>query len=287
VTRTGGAGQRVLAGLIRCRARFRCPARFRARALAGVAGPVAFTAAWVAASLRQAGRPVTEIQISGLAAPGARDPWIMMTGFLVLGGSLLAFGPALRQALTDHTGAGPSDPAGSEGPAGSAGLSGSAGLAGSAGLSGLAGLSGSAGAAGPGTARRMAGPGPWLIEAAGVATVAAGLLRRDHPLLTSGPQSWHSEAHNAVSAVIYLLLLAIPPLLAWRLRGDPRWRGLPPALAACTVATAAILALFLARTTGPWAGTLQRIGVSIPLAALVAVATAVSRTPRPGSGSRR
>jgi hypothetical protein len=269
VTRTGGAGQRVLAGLIRCRARFRCPARFRARALAGVAGPVAFTAAWVAASLRQAGRPVTEIQISGLAAPGARDPWIMMTGFLVLGGSLLAFGPALRQALTDHTGAGPSDPAGS------------------AGLAGPAGLSGSAGAAGPGTARRMAGPGPWLIEAAGVATVAAGLLRRDHPLLTSGPQSWHSEAHNAVSAVIYLLLLAIPPLLAWRLRGDPRWHGLPSALAACTVATAAILALFLARTTGPWAGTLQRIGVSIPLAALVAVATAVSRIPPPDRGSRR
>jgi hypothetical protein len=208
--------------------------------VAGIVGPVAFTAAWVTSSLRQTGRPATEIQISGLAAPGARDPWIMVTGFLVLGGSLVAFGPALRQALTEPD------------------------------------------------RRRRAGPAPALIETAGLLTVAAGLLRRDHALLTSGRQSWHNQAHDAVSAVIYALLVVIPPLLAWRLRGHPRWRGLPPALTACTVATAVILGLFQARNTGPWAGALQRAGVTVPLAALVAVAavTAASRTPRPGRGGR-
>ncbi|HEY6296283.1 MAG TPA: hypothetical protein VIX15_11515, partial [Streptosporangiaceae bacterium] len=58
----------------------------RAGAAAGIAGPAAFTGAWIAGSLRQTGHPAAEIQISGLAAPDARDPWIMIAGFLVLGG---------------------------------------------------------------------------------------------------------------------------------------------------------------------------------------------------------
>ena len=74
------------------------------------------------------------MQISGLAAPDARDPWIMITGFVVLGGCSVAFGSALHSEL---------------------------------------------GGAG------RAGPGPRLIQAAGVLTVAAGLLRRDRMLLTS------------------------------------------------------------------------------------------------------
>ena len=46
----------------------------RAGAAAGIAGPAAFTGAWIAGSLRQTGHPAAEIQISGLAAPDARDP---------------------------------------------------------------------------------------------------------------------------------------------------------------------------------------------------------------------
>jgi Protein of unknown function (DUF998) len=71
----------------------------RAGAVAGIAGPAAFTGAWIASSLRQTGYPAAEIQISGLAAPDARDPWIMVAGFVVLGGCTVAFGAALREAL--------------------------------------------------------------------------------------------------------------------------------------------------------------------------------------------
>ena len=56
-----------------------------ARQVAGIAGPVAFTGAWIVSSLRQTGYPAAEIQLSGLAAPDARDPWIMVAGFVVLG----------------------------------------------------------------------------------------------------------------------------------------------------------------------------------------------------------
>src|SRR5690348_3084079 len=71
----------------------------RAGAAAGIAGPAAFTGAWIASSLRQTGYPAAEIQLSGLAAPDARDPWIMVAGFVVLGGCTVAFGAALHDAL--------------------------------------------------------------------------------------------------------------------------------------------------------------------------------------------
>jgi hypothetical membrane protein len=189
--------------------------------MAGVTGPAAFTAAWIIASLRQPGYPFTQIQISGLAAAGARDPWIMTAGFLVLGGSLIVFGLALRRQLGDS---------------------------------------------------RPAGPGPVLIQVAGALTLAGGLLHRDHMLLTTGPESWHNHAHNVVSAVLYLLLIAVPLILAWRLRQDPRWRPVAGLLAVAALASAVILAVFVSGAAAPWDGTLQRLGLSLPLAGLVAVA---------------
>ncbi len=206
---------------------------------AGLVGPAAFTAAWAVASLRQPGPSPAGIQISGLAAPGARDPWIMQAGFLVLGGCLLAFGPSLRQALASR------------------------------------------GATCRGPASRSAGP--WLIEAAGALVIAAGLLRRDHMLLTAGTGSWHQQAHNAVSGAIYLLLIVIPLVLAVRLRGDRHWRPLPALFTAAAAASAVILAVFAAAgPDSPQAGVLQRAGVTIPLAALMALAARLSR-PETGS----
>src|SRR5260370_40540038 len=71
----------------------------------GIAGP----AAWIANSLRQTRQGPGGLQLSGLAAPDARDPWIMLAGFLALGGCTVAFGAALRQALRGNAtrGAGP------------------------------------------------------------------------------------------------------------------------------------------------------------------------------------
>jgi hypothetical membrane protein len=210
-------------------------AGFRLAVIAGIAGPVAFTAAWVAASLLQTGHSAAEVQISGLAAPDARDPWIMITGFVVLGGCSVAFGSALYSEL---------------------------------------------GGAG------RAGPGPRLIQATGALTIAAGLLRRDRMLLTSpAGESWHNHAHDLVSIPIYLALVAVPLLLARRFRGDPRWSALRVPLVAGSLATVAVLAVFLAGAFPGWDGTAQRIGVTLPLAALCAVAARLLATgPARGAG---
>ena len=209
----------------------------RASAAAGIAGPAAFTGAWIASSLRQTGYPAAEIQISGLAAPDARDPWIMVAGFLVLGGCTVAFGSALREALGGRGGA---------------------------------------------------GPAPRLIQGAGLLTIAAGLLRRDRMLLTPGSVSWHNHAHDVISAVIYADLVVAQVLLAERFGRDPAelqpdWRPWRPWLLASGVATGAVLVAFAADTSAPGAGVLQRVAVTIPLAAIAAIAARLLRTPSPRS----
>jgi hypothetical membrane protein len=198
----------------------------RIGAAAGVAGPAAFTLAWVAASLRQPGLSFAAPQISGLAAENAADPWLMISGFVVLGCCAVGFGAALAAGLGGH---------------------------------------------------RAAGPGPAAIQAAGVLAIAAGLLRRDHVLLTAGPESWHNHAHDVVSAASYVLLVAGPLLLAWRLRRDFRWRRLAGRLAAAAVAAAGLLVAFYAGPHDSWDGTLQRIAVSLPLAAVAAVAVRLAQ----------
>ena len=80
---------------------------WRVRAAAGIVGPVAFTAAWVASTLRQDGYAVAREQLSGLAAPDARDPWVMTAGFLTLGASVVLFASALEEALGGRRRAGP------------------------------------------------------------------------------------------------------------------------------------------------------------------------------------
>jgi Protein of unknown function (DUF998) len=190
-------------------------------AAAGIAGPVAFTAGWVTASLRQTGHSATDVQLSGLAAPDARDPSIMIAAFVLLGGCSVAFGGSLRGAL-----------------------------------------------------RPRPGPAPRLIQCAGLLAVATGLLRRDHMMLVrpSAGQSWHNHAHDAVSAVVYLLLAVVPLLLAARFRSDGYWRPLMVPLLTGALVTAGFLGVFMTRTSASSAGLLQRIAVTIPLALLAAVA---------------
>jgi hypothetical protein len=203
----------------------RTSAWIRAGAIAGVAGPAGFTAAWIAGAMRQPGLSFAAPQISGLAAENARDPWLMISGFELLGGCAIGFGAALRAAL----------------------------------------------------GRRRAGPGPRLMQLAGLLTIATGLLRRDHVLLTSGPESWHNHAHDVTSAVVYALLVAVPVLLARRFRGDPRWRELARPLVTSAAASAAVLVAFYAAPQDSWDATLQRIAVTLPLAAIVAVAIRLAR----------
>jgi len=61
----------------------------------GIAAPVLFTAAWTAGSLCQVGYSAGRVQLSGLAALDARDPQIMIAGFVGLGVCSAAFGAGL------------------------------------------------------------------------------------------------------------------------------------------------------------------------------------------------
>jgi len=67
--------------------------------LCGVVGPVLFTMAWLAGSLRQSGHSMAEVQLSGLAADDARDPQIMVAGFVALGVCSIVFGVALGREI--------------------------------------------------------------------------------------------------------------------------------------------------------------------------------------------
>jgi hypothetical protein len=186
--------------------------RERVAGAAGLAGSCVFTGAWIVGSLLQTGHSMAAIQISGLAAPDASDPWIMITGFEVLGGCVLVFGHGLRP---------------------------------------------------------RAGRVAWLIEVAGLLTMAAGLLRRDHMLLTAGPVSWHNRAHDLLSALIYADLVIAQALLA---------RGFGRGLLVSAALTAGLLAAFAADTSAPDAGILQRLLVSVPLAAVAAISVRLLRT---------
>lgn len=201
-------------------------AAFRLGAAAGIAGPAAFTGAWIASSLRQVRHGPGGLQLSGLAAPDARDPWIMLAGFLVAGGCTVAFGSALRQALGGNAAGG-------------------------------------------------AGPGPALIQGAGLLTVAAGLLRRDQMLLNAPGDpgaSWHNNAHDAISGLVYVTLVVAQLALARRFRRDPAWRHWCPWLLASAAATGVILIAYAADVTGPAAAILQRVAVTVPQAAVAAIA---------------
>jgi hypothetical membrane protein len=193
----------------------------RLAALGGVVGPALFTVAWVTGSLRQAGHPAAEIQLSGLAADDARDPQIMMAGFVVLGVCSIGFGAALDRVISPRS------------------------------------------------------AGPWLVVTAGVATVAAGLFRRDHLLLT-GPgftgESWHNQVHDVASGVAYTAMLAAPLVLGLRFRRDPGWAPVSRPVLALALASAVTLAVFASRVVEPWNGVVQRAAVTLALAAEVLIA---------------
>ncbi len=203
----------------------------RLLASCGIAGPVLFTAAWVASSLLQTGHSAGSVQLSGLAAMDAREPGIMMAGFVGLGACSVAFGRALRRLR----------------PAGSA--------------------------------------GPWLVTLAGAATVAAGLFRRDHLLLT-GPgftgESWHNQVHDVVSGIAYGAMIAAPLVLAHSFRADPDWAAVRRPLQALALASAAALALFASGAVQPQNAVVQRVAVTLPLAAEVLIAARLLATGRLG-----
>ena len=190
-------------------------------AVCGVAGPVLFTAAWVLSLLRQRGHPAAGLQLSGLAAEDARDPQIMIAGFVLLGVTSVVFGAGLGRVI------------------------------------------------------RPRSAGPLLIIVAGAATIALGVFRRDHLLLTSPGftgESWHNQVHDVVSGVAYAAMLAAPVALGRRFRADPDWAALSRPVEALALGSAVAFASFVSRVAEPQNVLVQRIAVTLPLIAEALIA---------------
>jgi hypothetical protein len=95
-------------------------------------------------------------------------------------------------------------------------------------------------------------------------------------------------------------MIAAPLMLARRFRGDPDWAGLSRPLQGLALTSAAALALFASRAAAPSNGTVQRVAVTLALAAVALVATRMlslrpagaqrerpsERTGRPPPGAR-
>jgi len=180
----------------------------------------------------------------------------MITGFLVLGGCTVVFGEALNEALAEGKGRA---------------------VTGMAAARAVRKEHVSAGA--PAARAHLADLAPRLIQGAGVLTIAAGLLRRDHMLLVPGAVSWHNHAHDVVSAVLYADLVLAQFLLARRFGREPGWKPWRPWLLASAAATAAVLIAFAGDISAPAAGILQRVAVTIPLGAITAIAARLLRIP--------
>ncbi|CAN5791416.1 hypothetical protein BH18ACT15_BH18ACT15_11010 [soil metagenome] len=104
---------------------------------------------------------------------------------------------------------------------------------------------------------------PTLLRVAGVATLAAGLMRRDRMLLgvpdegTVAAPSWHNRGHDLVSAIAYACMIAGPAVLG----GHRRARG-------ASLVTAILLTLFASRLLDTHNGVVQRLAVTIPLVSM-------------------
>ncbi len=75
------------------------PTLHRIATAAGIVGPAAFLTAMTVSERRQDGYSIRDEHISGLAAPEARNPELVLSGFLVMGVSTIAFATALRDRL--------------------------------------------------------------------------------------------------------------------------------------------------------------------------------------------
>ena len=115
------------------------------------------------------------------------------------------------------------------------------------------------------------GWGPALLGVSGLASIAAGLFRRDHrsnyPLPGEPPgQSWVNDVHDAAAVAGGLTgTLGIAALVP-RLARDPRYRDLTGPAIGAVGASAGLAAWFLRDVLRPGNGILQRANVTIPLA---------------------
>ena len=137
--------------------------------------------------------------------------------------------------------------------------------------------------------RRLAprpGAGPALLGVAGVATLAAGVFRRDRrsnlplPGEDAAIQSLENDLHDVAATAIAVSGATALVSLARRLAADPSLADLarPAAMAALT--GSGLSAWFLRDVVRPWNGIVQRASVTIPLAFIARLALRIATEPR-------
>jgi hypothetical membrane protein len=134
---------------------------------------------------------------------------------------------------------------------------------------------------------RPAGVGPLLLGLSGAATIAAGVLRRDRmsnypmPGLPPAPPSWRNDGHDAASVIGHLAAGAGMLALAARFTREPGWGRLAAPVVATVATSSGLMAAFARDVTRPGNGIVQRVGISVPVAAMGAIAWKLARDPEP------
>ncbi len=183
---------------------------------------------------RQRDYSIRDGHISGLAAPDAREPAVMIGGFVALGGSMVLFGQELHRRLGS---------------------------------------------------RARPGVGPALVASAGVCTTLAGILRRDRmanwlPGETEPyRQSAINDAHDRFSVAAQACGLAATFALSRRFRNEPGLEAMRRPMIGLALVTGGLAVYFASETARPGNGIAQRVGVTLSLGGMVALAARMLRSP--------
>ena len=89
--------------------------------------------------------------------------------------------------------------------------------------------------------------------------------------------SWHHVVHDNVGIAVFLVLVAVPLVLARAFRGDGRWRDLRRYSLASGGVTLVLLLVFGGDTFSGWNGLAERILVTIPLVWIAVLGTRLAR----------
>lgn len=123
-----------------------------------------------------------------------------------------------------------------------------------------------------------------LVLGLGLAICLAGVFHNDCSTaapacaarVRAGHVSWQHHVHDAVSGLIFLLLLASPLVLAHAFRLDARWDGMYRwSLATGLVGLALLAAYLLAPSDG---GVLERLAIGLPVLWLASVSWRLIRS---------